>query len=81
MLLSADKVGGKYAVTDYEYNLAGLVTAEASPESFANISSDEPLSTTVYSISNASGHTEYTYDNAGRLKTKEFVGKTYIIDI
>ena len=35
----------------------------------------------IYTLnSNASGHTKYTYDNAGRLKTKEFVGKTYILD-
>ena len=59
---------------------AGLLTAEASPESFAGISSEEPLSAETYSIAAASGHTKYTYDDAGRLKTKEFVGSTYTLD-
>ncbi|MDO5151017.1 MAG: kelch repeat-containing protein, partial [Oscillospiraceae bacterium] len=80
LILSADKVGDKYAVTAYEYNRAGLLTAEASPESFAGISSEESLSAETYSIASASGYTKYIYDDAGRLKIKEFVGKTYSFD-
>ncbi|MBQ5989431.1 MAG: hypothetical protein IJL67_08055 [Oscillospiraceae bacterium] len=78
MILSVDKTGDSEAAHAYEYNNAGLVTAEASPESFAGTEEEDPLSR--YTVSNAYGYIKYTYDNAGRLKNKKYKGRTYRFD-
>ena len=80
MILSIDKVDGKEAATSYEYNRAGLVVAEAAPESFAETDTEETDPVLKYSVSNSSGHIKYIYDSAGRLKAEEFNGLVYNFD-
>lgn len=75
--MSIDKVDGKEAVHSYEYNNAGQMIAEATPESFSELKSSETDPIKKYSLENATSRTKYTYDLIGRLKLKEFDGKTY----
>ncbi len=82
LLLSIDKIDekGNEAVSAYEYNTIGMVTKEASPAAFSDVSSSEEDKLKKYAISNASSHTNYYYDMIGRLKASEFEGKVYEYD-
>jgi RHS repeat-associated protein len=60
-----------------QYDFAGRLVAEASPESFKNVVCDHTNCKDQYTLDKAESKTLYSYDLLGRLQTKTFNGIIY----